>query len=180
MFEKIIRWWRWDGRYLHHDIKYGIKNLIRWFPIIWKDRDWDQAYIWDILEKKLRNQSHHIKHYGHHVNTDYDSRNMRICADLIKRIRDEYYDMEYLDYCNYSFDFIPTDKPNLNEMVSKENWEKFDDYFAKYPLIYKQVVAKTDKTDKKYIAMKMSQINHQRAIKLLFKIMESEIEKWWD
>ncbi len=34
-------------------IKYGIKNLITWFPIIWKDRDWDHWYLYKILRFKL-------------------------------------------------------------------------------------------------------------------------------
>jgi hypothetical protein len=27
----------------------NIHNLIRWFPIIWKDRDWDDHFIFEIL-----------------------------------------------------------------------------------------------------------------------------------
>lgn len=183
MINRIKRWWRWEARYYHRDIKYGIINLIRWFPTIWRDRDWDQAYIWDILEKKLRNQSHHIKHYGHHVDTDYDSRNMLICANLIKKIRDEYYDMEYMDYHSWNASFVPSDREGCYEMVSETNWEKFDDYFKKYPRIYKEVLNKCEperKDDKEWIAMQIAHTNHRRAIRLLFKIMEDQIERWWD
>ena len=68
-------------------------------------------------------------------------------------------------------------------------WEKefvysnFDEYFKKYPLVYKKVVANIEpdkKDDKKYIAMRIDQTNHKRAIRLLFKIMEDQIERWWD
>ena len=31
----------------------GIKNLWAWFPIIWKDRDWDGWFIYQIIEFKL-------------------------------------------------------------------------------------------------------------------------------
>ena len=34
--------------------------------------------------------------------------------------------------------------------------------------------------DKQIIAMNISRINHDRARKLLFKIMEDHIESWWD
>ena len=183
MFNKIKRWWRWNGRYLHRDIQYGVQNLIRWFPIIWKDRDWDQAYIWDMLERKLRNQSYHIKHYGHHVDTDHDSRNMLICANLIKKIKDEHYDMEYMDYYKWDSEFLPIENTKLYEMRSHVRWENFDEYFKKYPLVYKKVVANIEpdrKDDKKYIAMRIAQTNHKRAIRLLFKIMEDQIERWWD
>lgn len=32
------------------------KNIIRWIPTLWKDEDWDDAYIVDILIKKLEHQ----------------------------------------------------------------------------------------------------------------------------
>lgn len=31
----------------------SIHNLIIWFPIIWKDRQWDYRYLFDIMIKKL-------------------------------------------------------------------------------------------------------------------------------
>jgi len=31
----------------------GIKNLIAWFPVIWKDRQWDYMYLLRIINKKL-------------------------------------------------------------------------------------------------------------------------------
>jgi len=37
------------------NIKYSIKNLYKWFFIIWNDRDWDHIYIEIILHKKLVN-----------------------------------------------------------------------------------------------------------------------------
>ena len=35
--------------------KRGIVNLIKWFPVIWKDRDWDHYYIYSIWYKKFDN-----------------------------------------------------------------------------------------------------------------------------
>jgi len=34
--------------------------------------------------------------------------------------------------------------------------------------------------DKQVIAMNIAHINHDRARKLLFKLMEENIERWWD
>ena len=33
----------------------GIKNLWRWFPIVWRDRDFDNYYVEIMLYEKLRN-----------------------------------------------------------------------------------------------------------------------------
>ena len=32
------------------------RNVIRWIPTIWKDEDWDQTYIYDMLLLKLERQ----------------------------------------------------------------------------------------------------------------------------
>ncbi len=37
-----------------------------------------------------------------------------------------------------------------------------------------------DETDKQRIAMEIAHENQERCRKLIFKIMESEIERWWD
>jgi hypothetical protein len=34
---------------------HGIKNLIKWFPIIWKDHDFDEGYLLIIMRFKLKN-----------------------------------------------------------------------------------------------------------------------------
>ena len=79
------------------------------------------------------------------------------------------------------------DKPGLSSWESKLLEENFDDYFKKYPLIYKRVLngegvfgREGRKEDKQVIAMNIAHINHDRARKLLFKIMEENIERWWD
>ena len=34
----------------------SVKNLIKWFPVIWKDRQWDSHYYEVILLHKIRLQ----------------------------------------------------------------------------------------------------------------------------
>ncbi|MDD3123205.1 MAG: hypothetical protein PHC62_06830 [Candidatus Izemoplasmatales bacterium] len=36
-----------------NSLKYGIKNILFWFPVIWKDRQFDHGYLYTILGKKL-------------------------------------------------------------------------------------------------------------------------------
>jgi hypothetical protein len=31
----------------------GIKSLIEWLPVIWKDRHWDDTYVFEILKHKI-------------------------------------------------------------------------------------------------------------------------------
>lgn len=89
------RWtWRtiWPNLYgAGYDIYYGIWNIFKWLPIVWRDRDWDWAYLFEAMEFKLRNMSALFKKYGHHVGSEKDAKRMLICAELLKRLREEDY-----------------------------------------------------------------------------------------
>jgi hypothetical protein len=183
----ISLWWNQDGRYLHKEIETGIKNLIYWLPIIWKDRNWDSHYIFEIMMHKLKAQSKYIGERDIHTRAKRDAEVMMTCVRLMKHVQEETYSSEYMDYhkTKHWFEDVP-DKPGYSSWESKLMEENFDDYFAKYQLIYKRVIGgegifKLDGTnDKQRIAMNIGHINHERARKLLFKIMEKNIEGWWD
>jgi hypothetical protein len=188
IFRRIYLWWEHDGKYYHKYFKTGVKNLWYWFPIIWKDRDWDSHYIFDILKHKLKAQSHYIGTNDRHTRAQQDARRMRICVELIQKIQDEDYKMEYMDYAKDRHWFKDCeDKPGYSTWETENIWEKYDDYFKKYPLIYKRVMKgegvfnlEGREDDKHVIALNVAHLNHDRALKLLFKIMEENIEGWWD
>ena len=180
-------WWRFDGKYYHTDLIRGIKNLWYWFPVIWKDRDWDSNYIYYILEHKIKAQSKYIGERDIHTTAKRDAEIMMICVKLMEKDREEFYTMEYIDYhkSKHWFEPVPGNE-NLSSWNSRLLEENFDEYFRKYPLIYKKVLngeapfTPTDQNDKQTIAMNIAHINQERAHKLLFKILEENIQKWWD
>jgi hypothetical protein len=188
---KLYRWFKWDAKYIHKTVYKGIKNLIQWFPIIWKDRDWDNSFIYDLLEFKLRRQSKYTQKIDKFTSSQQSARNMRICADLISRIKDDYYSIEYIDYTEDDFWFEPLDEEDetgekLFEIKSTNITENYDEYFKKYPLVYKRVLKGEGPVDREgrednklLIAMNIGYLNQERARKLLFKIMEQNIERWW-
>ena len=187
--ERIGLWWRFDGRYMHKEFASGIKNLWRWFPTVWKDRDWDHSYVYEIIRVILEHQAKSIGNRDRHTTAKRDSDRMRLVAKLIKLQQDDFYHMEYMDYHDAKYDFVPTDE--TEQWYTMEDTlisERFDEYFAKYPRQYQLILAQEMMSDtpmlhpdqKKYIAMAIAHTNMQRCRKLIFKIMESEIEKWWD
>jgi hypothetical protein len=187
MINNIKLWWKFEGRYIHFNIIEGVKNVWYWLPIIWKDRNFDSSYIFDILSHKLKAQSAYIGDRGIHVNAKRDAEVMMTCTRLIEKVQDEFYGMEYADYHEDKHWFTPTEKEGYSQLNSETLNENFDTYFKKYPLIYKRVmngegVFNRDgrEDDKKIIAMNIAHINHDRARKLLFKIMEQNIESWWN
>lgn len=156
-----------------------IYNLYRWLPIIWKDQDWDDFYIFEILKFKLKNQAEYIGYHDRHMSAKRDAEIMMLCVRLIEKVQDEYYGKEYLSYCESEMKFIPSEThPGSYEMEFVELSEHYDDYFKKYPLIYRMVPDLNAPKDR--IAFEIAKINEERAHKLLFKILEQNIRRWWD
>lgn len=190
LIEKITNWW-WDNiGWKIRDIYRSIRSVIRWFPVIWNDRDWDDWYIYKILQTKLKFQSKYIGDRDIHTRAKRDAEVMNICVRLIDKLMEDFYDMEYLDYHESTFSFVDSDKPDYKRLEITDTSENFDEFFKKYPLVYKKVLKDEDKNifslyedgvlSKKRIAMNISQINHDRARKLLFNVMGDNINRWWD
>jgi len=167
-----------------------VKNIVRWFPIIWKDRDYDDFYIMEILKFKLSNQANYISKKDRHTRAQYDAQKMRLCVRLIEKFQEEYYNLEYFDYFNMEVSFTEcVDRPDCSEMNTTITSEQFDEYIKKYPSVHRRVlkgegwlsISKCEDDDIKYrIARNIAGINHQRGKQLLFKLLETHIESWWD
>jgi len=172
------------------ELKRSIKNLWRWLPIIWKDRDWDHFYIYQILEFKLRKQANYISTMDRHTKAQEDSRDMLICANLIAKVKEGSYSSEVLDYYKSEFEFLDIeDKSGFSELKINTISEDFDSYFKKYPTWYKKTINHikenqkkytSDHNDKKFVAMIMGDLREEKANELVFKIISEKINGWWD
>ena len=194
MIDKIRLWWKFDGRHMHREFARGVKNLWRWFPVIWQDRDWDQVYIYTLLAKKLEFQAKYIGDRDFHTEAKRDAERMRLVVKLIKLQTEEFYTMEYMDYEETEnwFDPVP-EHPGYKAWKHEIISERYDEYFAKYPRQYKRVLNgegiftrhqepgyQVDTTDKHRIALEIAHMNHDRCRELIFRIMSDHIERWWD
>jgi hypothetical protein len=182
--------------YIQYPIRFmyqRIYNLIRWFPIIWKDRDWDDWYVFTILETKLKHQAEYIGTKDRHTRAKRDAEIMMTCVRLIQKIKEEKYDGEYMDYHESSYNWLDIpDKSDYKQLDIELKSERFDEYFLEYPLDYKRVITNTanqifsidgdihDVEVKQRIAMNMGMVRQRRAHKLLFKLLERNILMWWD
>ena len=190
MFDKIRLWWKYNGSYIPKNIVRGIKNLWKWFPIVWKDRDWDHTFIYKILEFKLKNQSKYIGNKDRHTRSQYDSTRMDLVARLIQKQTNEEYNIEYMDYQDIEIKFEPIiDGESIREIKFETKSENYDDYFAKYPTWYRRAIKyiqtgprkyTNDETDKSLVEMVMSDLKQAKCQELIFKLMEYHIRGWWD
>jgi hypothetical protein len=159
--------------FFKHDIPYGTKNLIRWFPVIWKDRNWDHIFIYKIFRHKLYLQQKHIRTHDNHLSAKSDADKIMICVHLLDRlINDEYHEMAMkhhdakwgdgkMEFTEYA------DDPNLHKLnIVYDNVHTEEDE------------AKEEKDFKR--AMEHEKYLRDQDKNMLFDMMKKYIEGWWD
>lgn len=181
VMRRIIRYFRWDFKYLPYIFKNGVINLIRYFKVIWYDRNHDYYYIFKLLKKKLEIQSKFLKKYGNHQSTNRKVEKIDLCIKLIDKIMNQTYIDEYNDY--YVVEYIPNGSKkfgefNLDVKIIKDD---IDQYF-----IYRRKILEKIKKDpkyseysKEYICYLIGEEMNKKASKLLFKLIEENYEGWW-
>ncbi len=154
------------------NIKYGIENLIQWFPVIWKDRDWDHCFLYMILKYKLERMEkafHSNKAMG--LCSNKEAKKMRLCINLLKRlIEDEYNENASIEY-------------HKKWGRPKFNWIPVDDECSSLEITHEKVKTEEDKIQEKKEFHRIC--DHEKNmrkqdIEYLFKYMSKHIEGWWD
>ena len=159
----------------------GCKNVIRWSPTIFKDKDWDHWHIYNILQKKIEFQRQEIIYANRHTDINRDNRDMTIVLNLIERINEDYYGTEHLDYSKSKFRFEPIEGDDeyctMEQDVISEN---YDEYIKKYPSSVRKVLKEKPDLDKKDLCFWVAIHNQEKAHGLLHKVLKERIRHWWD
>lgn len=169
---KIEDWWDHFLGYKIKDFITSSKNIIRWFPIIWKDRDWDDSYIFEVLKQKIKFTSEYNKKRKTYIGVEREIQLMDVCVKLIDRIQNEYYEeigydkleQKYGAYKEWKFEPL-TDRPGLTELIIEREYEH----------LYSEEEQNKDYKE----IMDIAYDKHRKARKLLFRILEEKIEHWW-
>lgn len=157
---------------MFYNIRNGIKNIFRWFPIIWKDRDWDHYYLFKMLHFKLNKMEKCLRD-GCHLNADETADKIKICTHLITRIIDDEY---------YNNVFKEHDKKWGKIEINYKDYVK-DDRLVECAMTRSNIKNKKDKEqERKEYRLIMNKPDELRKqdIQYLFKIMGKNILSWWD
>lgn len=156
----------------YYNLKYYIKNIIKWSPTLWNDRDWDHSYIFEVLKFKIEQTSKYINKHKRYEGYERDVERMNLCVRLINKYLSSDYEVEYQDYYNnpHSFSFMYKGEVEFNTLSK---------YFAKYPNDARKIKAKYPKGEI-HNALMLGSYRQNRVKELIFKLLNNNIEKWWD
>ena len=90
----------------------GISNIIKWIPVLYKDRDWDFYFVYVMLQKKLEFTEKAIRNSSLQ-NSEFYGNKIRTAIRLIEIVREEKYLEEVLkenDWDNIRKAIIKQDK----------------------------------------------------------------------
>lgn len=169
-------------------------KLIKWIPVLWRDRDYDDFYIFEILKVKILQQRNYLVKSNRHTNIAKDNFWMTVCLNLIERIQNSYYEIEYFDYFEQELNFVEEkDGSDLYRMESQITQDQLLRYINLYPSDRKKTInyciKKLDRDFSNYeldqdirhsLCIHMASFRHKKAINLLFLVISNKIEHWWD
>lgn len=68
----------------------GVRNIIKWIPVLYKDRDWDFYFVYVMLQKKLEFTEIAIRNSSLN-NAEFYAKKIRTAIRLIEIVREEKY-----------------------------------------------------------------------------------------
>jgi len=141
------------------DLFDNINRIIWWTPKIWKDRDWDYAYLYKIIEYKLARMEDCIRN-GYNVDSEKVAKNIKICRELLKRLAKDEYEHEFI---SEYYDKYPIDIENINESINNRQ----------------NKITKLDEKKYKW-AIEDEENRRKYDIEYLFYLMKKYHRHWWD
>ena len=166
--------------YPFRDFYRRVKNVWRWLPTIWKDRDYDDSYITEILIKKLEfTRDFYLSDKAYSAEADNVAKEIQEAINRLHMTRDswEFYEepaMEQLEqkWGKTTFEHIPYQHTKDGKVLTYELKSKTEKVITEEDeKQYKEEFRKTLKdVRKKYIKDKIA----------AYKFIGRNMDKWWD
>lgn len=144
---------------LYYKLIYGIRNLFVWFKIVWKDRDWDDYFIYYLLRFKLNKMQKAFDKYSLHVSKERKVKQIKTVVALLDRlIENDYACVEYEKFNDVRYG------------GTKEN--RIFNWTENQPFTDEQTRLLDIASDKEYYMRRQDR-------EMLFDILKKHIEEWW-
>lgn len=147
----------------------GIKNFFIYAPVIYKDRDFDYTFFYQLMRVKLEKMS----------KAGIDKR-VDLCLSMIPFLLEE--DLEMNSYYRSRFSFVRNAEGlfTLEKDMEEDNLEEFfAKHRAKERIVRKELGDRGDLSNYR-IAMYITIMIEQQAKRIFFRTIENNIDRWWN
>lgn len=147
----------------------GIKNFFIYAPVIYKDRDFDYTFFYQLMRVKLEKMS----------KAGIDKR-VDLCLSMIPFLLEE--DLEMDSYYRSRFSFIRNAEGlfTLERDMEEDNLEEFfAKHRAKERIVRKKFGDRGDLSNYR-IATHITTLIEQQAKRIFFRTIENNIDRWWN
>ena len=111
----------------------SIKNIIRWIPTLYKDREWDYSFMLEIEQKKLKNMIkwYEQNDYGHSVSGHRIVREMKLAVSLLDIIleKENFWSIDYPKgyefVVNHTYKPLPETSFVIDKYINTKNYKRF-------------------------------------------------------
>jgi len=148
----------------------SIKRLFYWFPVIWKDRDWDDYFIWILLYHKFKSMENFYKHKAQPIVGDNRASQIRVCNLLLKRLTDS----NYLD--------IAFKQHEKKWGKLKSNWGIFNEKLTKLDIHRTKVTPETEAQERveSKRCHELEDYLERQDLAYLSHLINKHSRGWWD
>ena len=153
-------------------LRNGIRNLIRWFPIIWNDGDWDYHFLLRVLRFKLQDLQGGISSRNRHVGCQRQMQRIDLCIKLLNRLlADNYHELAFASHDR------KWGKPEFSwKAMPNNDMEELEMHRA-------AVITEKDENQQRKEYRRWAEHWRQlerQDIEMLFSTMAKYIQYWWD
>lgn len=132
-----------------------LKRCWDYIPLLWSDRDWDHAFLLNMMQFKIKRMKElHIR-CKRHVGVEKTIKQLLICEQLLDRLaKDEYTDKTYQEH-------------NEKWYPGMDIWDRLNERNPKESKEFRKI-------------MDHGEYMYQQDVDLFCKIFKKYHRKWWD
>ena len=151
----------------------SIKNIIRWIPTLYKDREWDYSFMLEIEQKKLKNmiRLYEQNDYGNSTSGPITVKQMKLAVRLLDIIleKENWWHIDNAFYPEY-YEFIvdhplPQTAFVIDKYVNTRNYKRF------FPLLSDNAIKQS---------VWIIELRVKKAWVLYNELRERYMLHWWD
>ena len=111
----------------------NVRNVIRWIPTLYKDREWDYSFMLEIEQKKLKNMIkwYEQNDYGNSTSGITTVRQMKLAVSLLDIIlkKENFWSIDYPeDYefvVDHKYNPLPETSFVIDKYINTKNYKRF-------------------------------------------------------